>query len=80
MGVNLACFVRYFLRSTTKSWTDFAFPLLGFAICGFIWLHLGIAAKIAGSLWIGAGLIYGAIRTRGFRQDLVRFESSVDEA
>jgi putrescine importer len=76
MGVNVACFVRYFVRGDDKTWTDFAFPLLGFAICGFIWLHLGSAAKIAGSLWIAAGLIYGAIRTRGFKQDLVRFETS----
>jgi len=75
MGVNLACFVRYFLRSSARGWGDFVFPFLGFAICAFIWVHLGTAAKIAGSIWIAAGIVYGAIKTRGFRKDLVTFEA-----
>lgn len=80
MGVNLASFVRYFLRAVDRRWTNFAFPLLGFSICFLIWLNLSRPAKIAGALWILAGIAYGAIKTHGFRSELVRFEASADEA
>jgi putrescine importer len=80
MGVNAAAFVRYFWRAAEKRWTNFLFPLLGFAICFFIWLHLSWTAKIAGGAWIVVGLIYGAVKTGGFRADLVRFEMPADEA
>ncbi len=74
MGVNLASFVRHFVRAAEKSWTNFLFPLLGFAICFFIWLNLSPLAKIAGGAWLAAGILYGAIRTKGFKADLVNFE------
>jgi putrescine importer len=74
MGVNLACLVHYFARAAQKRWTNLVFPLLGFSICCFIWLNLGRSAKLAGSLWIAAGIAYGAVRTRGFRAALVRFD------
>jgi putrescine importer len=79
MGVNLASFTRYFVRAAAKHWTSFVFPLLGFAICFFIWLNLSRPAKIAGGVWLAAGIAYGAIKTRGFRGDLVRFEASADQ-
>jgi putrescine importer len=79
MGVNAAAFVRYFVRAPEKRWTNFAFPLLGFAICFFIWLNLSGPAKIAGGAWILVGIIYGAMRTRGFQASLVRFEMPADE-
>jgi hypothetical protein len=55
-------------------------PLLGFVICGFIWLHLSRPAMILGAVWMGAGILYGALRTRGFRADLVNFEIPPEEA
>jgi putrescine importer len=79
MGVNAAAFVRYFVRAPEKRWTNFAFPLLGFAICFFIWLNLSRPAKIAGGVWIVVGIIYGAARTRGFQASLVRFDMPGDE-
>ena len=78
MGVNLASFVRYFVRAAEKRWMNLVFPLLGFSICFFIWLNLSWPAKIGGAVWIAAGIVYGAIRTRGFCADLVRFESQAD--
>jgi putrescine importer len=80
MGVNLACFVRYYVRASEKRWTNLAFPLLGFAICCFVWLNLGRPAKVAGGIWIAAGMVYGAAKTRGFRAELIRFEASTDGA
>jgi putrescine importer len=80
MGVNAAAFVRYFLRAAEKRWTNLAVPLAGFAICFFIWLHLSALAKVAGTAWLIAGLVYGAVRTRGFRASLVNFDMPPDES
>ena len=80
IGVNAAAFVRYFIREKHKSWTNLAIPLLGIAICLFIWLNLSISAKAIGALWIAIGMIYGAIRTKGFRSHLVRFDVPSQES
>jgi amino acid transporter len=50
MGVNLAAFTHYFLRSQEKKMTHFFPPLLGFLICLALWLNLGHTAKIAGAV------------------------------
>ena len=39
-----------------------------------ILLSLRWPAKVAGGLWLAAGVIYGAIQTRGFRRELVKFD------
>ncbi len=74
MGVNLAAFVRYFVRSKEKKLTNFFPPLAGFFICLLLWLNLSRPAKIAGSLWMIAGIAFGAWKTKGFRGDLVNFD------
>src|SRR6202789_3064635 len=74
MGVNGAAFARYFLRAEEKRWTNFVYPLLGFLICFFIWLNLRPAAKIAGGVWMVIGIAYGAVKTKGFQSDLVKFD------
>jgi len=79
MGVNAAAFVRFFWRAPEKRWTNLVFPLLGFAICFFIWLNLSRPAKIAGGVWILVGIAYGAVKTRGFQASLVRFDMPADE-
>ncbi len=71
MGVNAAAFVRYFWRASEKRWAEFPLARVGFCICFFIWLNLSRSAKIAGATWIVAGIVYGAIRTKGFQPDLV---------
>ena len=70
MGVNLSCFVRYFLRGHSKRVRDFLLPVLGFLVCLFLWLSLGYKAKFAGAGWLAAGLLYGAWRTSLFRKPL----------
>jgi putrescine importer len=73
MGVNLATIRQFYFLSQPdrpKSfWKDFLLPGLGFVICTIIWLGLGKAAKIVGGVWFACGLIYAAVRTRGFRQE-----------
>jgi amino acid transporter len=70
MGVNAASFVHYFLRSRHKNFVFFIVPILGFAVCLYLWLSLGIKAKIVGLCWLAAGLLYGAYKTSWFRKPL----------
>lgn len=65
MGVNIACFVHYYLRAQRKTVRDFLPPLLGFAVCFYLWASLGHKAQVAGIIWLAAGLLYGLWRTRG---------------
>jgi putrescine importer len=74
MGVNAASFTRYFLRGRSKDWSNFLVPTLGFCVCFLLWLNLSRPAKIAGVIWMVAGIAYGAVRTRGFKAELVTFD------
>jgi len=76
MGVNLAAFTHYWVRAEKgeRRVRDFVLPLLGFLICFYLWWSLRPVAKLAGGAWLLAGLVYGAIRTRGFRRNLVSFD------
>jgi putrescine importer len=79
MGVNAASFVRYFMRESNKTTTNFLLPALGFVICLLLWLNLSRPAKIAGVIWMTLGIAYGAIRTRGFRSELVSFDIPAEQ-
>jgi putrescine importer len=74
MGVNLAAFLRYFVRAKEKKLTNCVPPLLGFVICLGLWLNLSWPAKKYGAIWMLAGIIFGAIKTKGFRGELVNFD------
>lgn len=78
MGVNLATIRQFYLLPQPDRhktfWKDFLLPALGFAICLVIWLGLGKLAKIVGSIWFAVGLIYAAVRTRGFRLEPVMID------
>jgi putrescine importer len=78
MGVNLAAFTRYWIRSDDRRLVNFVLPLLGFAVCLYLWLSLRWPAKLAGGLWLAAGIGYGAIQTRGFQRNLVTFDVPQD--
>jgi len=73
MGVNAAAFMRYFVRGR-RSVGNLLPPVLGFLICGYIWFGLSTPAKIVGAIWVALGVLYGAVKTRGFRSELVRFD------
>lgn len=71
MGVNAAAFIRYYLREPEKKLSNALPQVLGFLICGYIWLSLRTPAKIAGAAWLVAGIAYSAWKTGG---DLRRIE------
>jgi amino acid transporter len=78
MGVNLAVIRQYYIvgKPGHKKFllTDVVAPALGFLFCLAIWWGLQRPAKIAGGVWFLVGLIYDAIRSRGFRLSPVMFE------
>lgn len=74
MGVNGATFIHHWRHERSRNLSGLIVPTLGFLICGFIWIHLSHSALVLGTVWMIAGITYGAIRTRGFRSELVTFE------
>jgi amino acid transporter len=78
MGVNAAAFAHQLRQPKSHSFSGFLAPALGFLICAFIWANLSSKALVLGAVWMAAGIIYGAIRTRGFRSELVTFEVPSD--
>jgi amino acid transporter len=81
MGVNASSFTRYFLHAEKRTFGNLIVPFLGFSICLYLWISLGINAKIVGMCWLSAGVAYGAYRTNWFRKPLqfVPIENSPDE-
>jgi amino acid transporter len=80
MGVNVAAFVRYFVRAPDKRWVNFLSPVLGCVICFFIWRNLSPHAMVLGGTWMVAGITYGVFKTRGFKTALVQFDIPPDDA
>jgi putrescine importer len=80
MGVNAAAFVHHLRSSKRGNLGPYIVPALGFFICGFIWANLSHPALVLGAAWMIAGIAYGAVRTRGFRSELVTFEVPSDIA
>lgn len=70
MGVNASAFMRFFVRAAEKTIMNFVSPVAGFFICSGLWWNLSVPAKILGSIWMIAGIIFGAWKTRGFRMEL----------
>ncbi len=78
MGVNISCFLHYWLRSAHRSIPALIVPLAGFSVCAYLWWNLSVSSKLTGTGWLLFGLLYGAIATRGFRNRLVRFEMPLE--
>jgi len=70
MGVNLAAFLRYYVRSSEKKLGYLIPPILGFLICFGLWISLSWPAKIVGTVWMLAGIGFGIWKTHGFREPM----------
>jgi len=79
IGVNATAFVRYYLRAGERRLRSLWPPLAGVATCLVLWLNLSPPAKIVGASWMLVGVIIGALRTRGFREGILSFETMADE-
>jgi putrescine importer len=78
MGVNLSSLLRYWIRSNEKQISHLAIPLAGLLVCFYLWISLSRTAQIAGWIWMIAGLLYGAWKTRGFTRQMPRFEEGLE--
>jgi amino acid transporter len=80
MGVNLATFWQFTVLHESgrkRQWlVDTVMPLIGLVFCLWIWLGLKTPAKIVGGVWLLAGFLYSAIKTRGFRAEPVMIDFS----
>ena len=80
MGVNLAVIREFFFRPPAGHkrhlLLDVGVPGLAFLFCLWIWISLPTPAKVVGGIWCAAGLIYTAVKTRGFRTPPVMLDLS----
>lgn len=68
MCVNLSVIVYYFIKQKKHNVISYLIlPALGFIICFYLWIHLSKTALIVGGSWLAIGIIYAAIKTKGFR-------------
>jgi len=80
MGVNIASIREYYIRSKEKSaksfLLNFLLPCIGFLICLIIWLNLPLMTFVIGGSWMLIGILYLAIRTKGFRRRTIMIDFS----
>jgi putrescine importer len=74
MGVNAAALACYYLRATEKRLGNLVPPAAGFLICLLLWLNLSWKAMVVGGVWMVAGMVFGTIKTRGFRTNIMNFD------
>jgi putrescine importer len=79
MGVNAAAVARHYVRNADRRFRDLWPPAAGFVTCLLLWLNLSNPAKVVGASWMVVGIIVGALRTRGFRQGVLRFEAAPED-
>jgi amino acid transporter len=67
MFVNLSVIVHFYIkkkeRTGTKLIWNLVFPMMGFAICFYIWINMSKISKIVGFSWMAIGIVYGLIKS-----------------
>jgi putrescine importer len=60
MGVNVAAFVHYVVRGKQRTLSMIVPPIVGVALCFYLWINLNEKALKLGAAWMVVGLLYGA--------------------
>ena len=68
IGVNAAAFYHYFVRGQERRPSQALVPLVGAAVCLYIWSSLRWQAKLAGFGWLAVGAIYFVVRRSRVRE------------
>jgi amino acid transporter len=80
MGVNAAAIRVYWFHTPPghqRQWlADLAVPVVGLLFCFWIWWSLPTPSRVVGGIWFVAGVVYAAIKTRGFRRRPVMLDFS----
>ncbi len=74
MGVNTAALLHFYWRGKKRRLIDLLLPAAGFLVCLILWWNLSTQARVLGSVWMVAGIVVGALRTRGFRASIITFD------
>jgi amino acid transporter len=78
MGVNAAALREFYLapsaRASRRLFADAVAPALGIIFCFAIWVSLATPAKVLGGCWFVVGIVYDAIKTRGFKERPARID------
>jgi putrescine importer len=67
-------YLRLGRRKGAAFFSNLVFPLAGALVCSYVWMNLTGKAKLVGFAWLGLGLVYLAIVTRGFQTRPKQFE------
>jgi ABC-type spermidine/putrescine transport system permease subunit II len=74
MAVNLCVWRLYFCklgqRQANRILVNLVLPIVAFGVCLYIWVNLSRFALSLGALWMGIGVLYLVVLTRGFRKQL----------
>jgi putrescine importer len=62
MGVNISSAVLGWRAAKFGQWWPILISLLGFAVCLFLWWHLGPLARLVGTIWAVLGIVAYLIR------------------
>lgn len=72
MALNLSVISYFFFRRGRRGGSGIVFyglfPLLGFLIIGYVWLNFDAGTFLFGFLWLAAGVVIGAVKTKGYRE------------
>ncbi len=71
MMLNVAVFWFFFVKKGQRGvggfFNHFLFPVIGFIVIGYVWYGFDPITKIVGTCWLILGVIYGAIKSRGYK-------------
>ena len=76
MGVNLAALTHYYIRGADRTRGAIDSAGSGFLHLLLLWISLSSKLRYSGSIWMVAGIAYGAWKTRGFQSELGEFRSA----
>ena len=70
--VNLSVIRHFYFRLHQRTgyalFSNLLFPSAGTLVCTYVWFNLSFKARVAGFCWLGIGLVYLTVITRGFRR------------
>src|ERR1700728_1425363 len=64
MGVNLASMIRGWRHGRMRQWWPMLLSLGGMLTCLFLWINLGLLARVVGTAWACAGVLLWLVRRR----------------
>ncbi len=69
---NISVIARFWVRDKQRNGSDviryLIIPAIAAAVCIYLWFSLTAAAKIVGFSWLALGVIFLAIKTKGFKE------------